>query len=202
MRALAVIAVALALAACDGQSRQDRAADLAKSDPAVTEALENPIMTDRGLAASDDSRRLRSVSGPARAIQPLRSPENRAIWEALAPLLPKHPCEEGLAAGPQFARSLPAEFAPPPGARLIEAGGKIDGQCRVRIAAYRVDAPPAALAEAYRARLGGAGYAVRPQLRDGAQVLSGERASDSSSYYLVAAPDGQGSTLSLLVSNR
>lgn len=193
----------LSASACDrGKSDAELAAldrNLADAaDPAITAALEDPIMTDPDLTVSDDSRRIRSVNGPAQAIHPPRNANNEGALSALDGLGRGNACDRNFAYGNHWAERLPAEFPAYPGARLVEAAGNDSGKCRVRVIAYRVAAAPPAILDWYRERAVRGGYSAEQQRRGSDTVLGGERAADEASYYLVVSPGARASQVALL----
>lgn len=201
-RLLALLTLVL-VAGCDrGASEAELAKrnreSLATADPAVTAALEDPIMTDRDLEVADNSRRVRLVRGPAEALYPPRTRSNAAIWSAIDRLNPRAHCEAGFKAGVVWATRLPTAFAPFPGARLIEAAGHDAPACRSRMVAVRAAAAPEAVLEWYRARAVAAGYTAEVQHRGADQVLGGTRARDGASFYLVVSPHAAGSEAALI----
>ena len=200
----ALMALSLSTAACDrGKTDAELAAldrNLADAaDPAITAALEDPIMTDPDLSVSDDSRRIRTVNGPAQAIYPPRSANNEGALSALDGLgRGGNACDRNFAYGNEWAERLPAEFPLYPGARLIEAAGNDRGNCRVRVIAFRTAATPQAILDWYRERAVRGGYSAEQQRRGSDTVLGGERAADDASYYLVVSPGPRTSEVALL----
>lgn len=189
-RVLVLLALFL-LAGCNGDTSEaeleaiDRnRADAA--DPAVTAALDDPIMTDRDLSVGDNSRRVRNVPGPAEAIYP---PRDKANARALAGLEGLNPpgCDRGFAYGRDWARRLPATFPMSPGATLIEAAGNDKPGCRARVAVFRSPASPRAIVDWYAARASAAGYTATPQTRGSDLVLAGQQAGGAS-YYIIVSP--------------
>lgn len=197
-------ALLLMLAGCD---RAPSATELARlraeaartADPAVTAALEDPIMSDRDLVVADDSRRVRSVRGPAEANYPSRTGDNAGFFKALRGLEPGPGCETGFRADAAFAGQLPPAFAMPRGATVVEAAGNDRPGCRARMAAFRLATPPAAVAASYAARASAAGYDNKPGVRGADHVVGGVRARDEARYFLLASPRAGGSEVSLLV---
>jgi len=202
-RATASLLLLLLAAACD---RGPSATELARldreranaTDPAITAALEDPIMTDRDLTVADNSRRVRYVPGPAVASAPARITANAAVYNAIAALEPRGPaCERGFRTGAEWAARLPAPFVLPPGASLIEASGNTTRGCAAVVAVYRVPVRADRLVASLRARALAAGYASTAQVRGADRVLRGRRARDGASYYLVATPRADGSEIAL-----
>lgn len=194
----------LALAACGGGKSPDELAKLdrelaAAADPAVTAALEDPIMTDRDLSVQDDSRRVRHIAGPAQAVYPPNSKANIKALSGLDALAPGPACETGFVTGDAWARKLPSAFALYPGAILTYAAGTDQGGCRVRVASFGAPAPPQAIVDFYRARATRAGYSATPQTRGSDRILTGTGARNAS-YYLIVSPRASGSEVALLTS--
>lgn len=199
----AALPLLLLAAACD---RGPSAVELARldreradaTDPAITAALEDPIMTDRDLTVADHSRRVRYVPGPADASRPARITANAAVYNALDALeTPGPACERGFRNAPAWAARLPAPFALPPGASLIEASGNTTRGCAAVVAVYRVPVRADRVVAALRARALTAGYASVVQVRGADRVLRGRRARDGASYYLVASPRADGTEVAL-----
>lgn len=170
----------------------------ATADPAVTAALADPIMTDRDLEVADDSRRVRTVRGPAEALYPPRTKANAAIWSAIDRLRAADRCEEGFSSGKAWASRMPAPFAAYPEATLIEAAGNEAPRCRARMIAVRTAAAPDAVVDWYSARAQAAGYTTERQRRGADHVLGGRRSRDGASYYLVVTPRSSGNEAALL----
>lgn len=123
-RAATSLLILLLAAACDGGPSATELARLDReradaTDPAITAALEDPIMTDRDLSVTDHSRRVRYVPGPAEASTPARITANAAVYNALKALeTPPPACHRGFQKGSDWAARMPAQFAPPAGATL------------------------------------------------------------------------------------
>lgn len=191
----------LTLAACGGEASDAELAAIDRNrseaaDPAVTAALDDPIMTDRDLSVGDNSRRVRDVPGPAAAIYPPRDGANaRALAGLEAFSTPG--CDRGFAYGAAWANKLPAAFPLSPGARLIEAAGNDKPGCRARVAVFRSPAVPQAVVDWYATRAAAAGYSARPQRRGSDQVLAGSRGAGR--YYIVASPRDAGTEVAMIV---
>lgn len=201
-RALPILMLLLVAACGRGASADELAARqrelAAAADPAVTAALEDPVMTDRDLHVADNSRRVRLVSGPAQALYPPATRINARVTSALEGLRSRDECETGFAAGFEWAARLPAAFRIFPGASLVEAAGNDKGACRSRMVAFRPAAAPQAVIDWYRARALAGGYTAQFQRRGGDLVLGGVRVADNATYYLVVSPRAGGSEGSLL----
>lgn len=201
-RALPLLTILLAGACSRGPSDAELAAQgsrlAATADPAVTLALEDPLMTDRDLQVADHSRRVRLVTGPAQALYPPETPINARLTAALRPLKPGNGCESGFVKGLEWAARLPAAFGIYPGAALVEAAGNDVGTCRSRFVAFRPAAAPQAVVDWHRARALAGGYTAEFQQRGSDRVLGGTRARDGASYYFIVSPRAGGSEAALL----
>lgn len=193
----------LLLAGCEGGKSDAELAKLdhvlaAGADPAVTAALEDPIMTDRDLSVADDSRRVRLVTGPVQALYPPRTKINAPLSSALDGLKRAPACELGFAQGASWATRLPPAFRVYPGARLIEAAGNDRPGCRSRVVAFHAAVPPQAVLDWYRARALAGGYTADVQRRGADRILGGTRARDGARYYLIVSPRATASEASLI----
>jgi hypothetical protein len=188
--ALALLAAA-SLAGCQrGEAAgTPRAQPLVASDvdPAVTSAINDPILTDRTLSSQSNRNAIRSVAGPAEAFYPPNADK-----------LPAPACAGAtLVEGAAWAGRLPPEFALYPGARIVEAAGTDAASCRLRAVELVSADPWDRVLGWYQARAAGASYAVARRVRDGDQILSGRRGDQA--FYLIASPRGGGSEVSLIV---
>jgi len=104
---------------------------------------------------------------------------------------------DGVDRGPAWADKLPESFPIYPGARLIEAAGRDTGACRVRVVTFASGDDWRHVVAWYRGRAAGAGYSTGEQMRGGDHILGGARG--ESAYYLIATPNGGGTTGSLIV---
>lgn len=191
------------LAACDRTpSPQELAAArrevVAASDPAVTAALADPIMSDPDLSIADDSRRVRHVAGPAAVTYPPRSKANARIHAALDGFATPALCEP--APGPAWRGKIPAAFAVYPGATGVSAEGLDQGRCHIRVAGFDAAATPWTILSHYRGRATKAGYASDLRRRGADHVLTGTRTRDRASFYMIVSPGAKTSAVALLTS--
>ena len=188
------------LAACSGgKSASELAAEsrklAASADPAVTAALEDPIMTDPDLSVQDHSRRVRLVTGPAQATYPPRSRNNARVFAALDAIAPRRGgCDQGFVYEKDWATRLPPAFPPYPGARVVEAAGNDGIGCRMRMAAFATPASPETILAWYAARAARAGYGAERRPRGTDHILAGLRAGDGARVYLVVSGGAGGSS--------
>jgi hypothetical protein len=169
------------LAALDNQLVANNA------DPAVTSAINDPILTDRNLSTQSNRNAVRSAAGPPQALYPPDS------GNAPAP-----PCAAAaLDTNPVWAKRLPPEFPLYPGARVTEAAGTDAAPCHLRAVILATADPWDRVIGWYQAQAAHAGYSTGRQARDGDQILAGTRGDQA--FYLIASPKDGGSEISLIV---
>ncbi|HEY1606296.1 MAG TPA: hypothetical protein VGF77_11950 [Allosphingosinicella sp.] len=190
----ASLGAALALAGCGKGG--DQANNLAaldnqlvanNNDPAVTSALNDPILTDRDLANQSNRNAVRSTGGPPQALYPADAGQPPAPPCAAVPL----------DSNPAWAQRLPPEFPLYPGAKLTEAAGTDAAPCRLRAVILATADPWDRVLGFYQAQAVRAGYDVGRQARDGDRILAGTHGDQA--FYLIASPKGQGTEISLIV---
>lgn len=200
-RRFALLLFSLALSGCGADSAEEAGERLrarsTAADPAVTSAIDDPIMTDEGLANQDMSRLIRATPGPVEVTYPApdavpsqgqyRQEEARTA-EACTDLEPAS----------KWPGRLSPAFPPYPGARLIEAAANEKPGCRIQYVAFAANAAPSAVAAHYRSRAKLAGFSTEERSRIGDVILSGTHPS-LGSYYLIATPKGSGSEAALRV---
>jgi hypothetical protein len=185
------LAAALALAGChrdDGDKLAvlDNRLGANDADPAVTNAVNDPILTDRDLANQSNRNAIRAAAGPPSASYPPGSEKSGGTGCAGA----------RLDSNPEWARRLEPPFAVYPGARLSEAAGEA-APCRLRFVGFTTGDPWQRVLAWYQGRAVEAGYSADRQTRDTDQILAGLRG--DAAYYLVATPRDGGTEVSLLV---
>ena len=138
-----------------------------QSDPALTSALEDPILTDPGAQpAVRTATRCVPPTARSQAQYPpgRRRPRGRPSAAAGHREMQAIARGEGTGCGARFdhdrgwARRLPAAFPVFPGARVTEAAGNDAGDCRMRVVTFTSEAPPQRVLDWYRERAAGAGY--------------------------------------------
>ncbi len=190
----ALLCVALSLTGC--KRGPDTANNLAaldnqlvanNADPAVTSALNDPILTDRNLSTQSNRNAVRSAGGPAQALYP---PD--------AGKTPAPPCAmAALDTNPDWANRLPAELPAYPGATVTEAAGTDAAPCRLRAVILATADNWGRVIGWYQMRARQAGYSTGRQARDGDQILAGTRGDQA--FYIIATPKDGGSEISLIV---
>lgn len=191
-------ASALALSACAGEegSAEARTA-MADLDPALTSALEDPILTDPALSQQANANAVRPPGGPLQAqYPPGTDPDDLA--DAPAP----DECGAAMVPGPQWAGRLPAGIAPYPGARLAEAAGTDAEGCRLRMLVLHSPDAAGKIVEWYGREASRAGFSADAEHRGPNQLLSGTHPRTGDGYYLIAASGPEASEIHLLVRER
>ena len=198
----ALFGAALLLAGCQRQPTEDQIATLDnqitgnQSDPALTSALQDPILTDPALTQQSNKNAVRPPAGPVQAQYPPE--QGHAEMKALA-----RGEGEGCAAqfehSPSWARRLPAAFPVFPGARVTDAAGNDADGCRMRVVSFASEAPPQRVLLWYRERAASAGFSYEHQRADRDHVLAGAKEDDA--YYLIVTPRPGGSDVSLILNN-
>lgn len=190
----ALLCGALALAGCTrGADPANNLAALDKqlvannADPAVTTAINDPILTDRSLSTQSNRNAVRSAGGPPQALYP---PD--------AGNIPAPPCAAAaLETNPAWAKRLPADVPLYPGARVTEAAGTDAAPCRLRAVILATADPWDRVIGWYQVQTTRAGYSTGRRARDGDQILAGTRGDQA--FYLIASPRQGGSEISLII---
>ena len=109
-------------------------------------------------------------------------------------------CSKRFALGLSWATRLPPGLELYPGAKVIEAAGSDDGDCRMRIVSYVSDASVKELVAWYEAAAK-VGYETE-HVRDGGEdVVAGTRQPQGDAFQATIAPDAAGSTVNLIVNH-
>jgi hypothetical protein len=208
---LTAFSAVFALAACGqgGIANETAASDV---DPALTAALQDPILTDQNLVSQANRNNVRPPELPTRAEYPRlqkASAEAPGAAPAAAPgLAPAASCGAARGGAPvqfsygmEWAQRLPAAFPPYPGGRVTEAAGHDAGACRVRVVTFRTADGHQRILDWYRERVVAAGYSAEHQTRGRDHVLGGVNQGTSGAYYLIVTPVQGGSEVALIVNN-
>jgi hypothetical protein len=177
----------LMLAGC-GTGPKD--APVNETDPAITDALNDPIMADPRLELQHGGGSVRVPVGvdAGEHAQTLGQIATARVREkSFAGCNPKIDYAFGWMA------RLPADLTLPTGATVSEAAGSEAGACHLRIVRYAIAKPAADLDAYYRKR----GFAVSGS--DGA--ISGIRAKDGAAFWVSFAPAKAGTSVDF-VTNR
>ncbi|MFM9977306.1 MAG: hypothetical protein ACKVOP_04585 [Sphingomonadaceae bacterium] len=181
----------LSLAACGSDPR----AAPNETDPAILEALADPIMADPQLAAQDGGSV--SVTVPVGAMP--KAADNAMTLRQIATQLRRTQafaaCNPDIDHAYAWMGRLPRELAPPAAAMVIEAGGSDTPGCKLRIVRYGIAQAPAEVAQSIRAQAAKAGFVLSG---DDAS-LRGTRSRDAAAFWTTIAPVESGAAVDLAV---
>jgi hypothetical protein len=217
-RALFLVPLALALAACGSGDKADideldaRLGNKADADPALTAALEDQIMVDPSLSQQANEDAIRPAERPVQTPVPagMGGPQRDNPGQTLGALAQKQAeisrdrfngCRLDVDYSAGWAARLPADLPLYPNGRVVEAAGSDEGACRLRAVTYMASANPATVAKFYAILGQRGGYRTGTTVENGQTVVSGWRASDGAAYYAIIAADGEGSATDF-VANR
>jgi len=214
---LSAFSAVFALAAC-GQGSVANEIALNDADPALTAALEDPILTDQNLVSQANRNNVRPPELPTRAEYPRVQMASAAAPHPGGPAAPR--AASGTAPAPaascgaartgappefsygmEWAQRLPAAFPPYPGGRVTEAAGHDAGDCRVRVVTFRTADGYQRIVDWYRERAVSSGYSAEHQARGRDHVLGGVNQGTRGAYYLIVTPIQGGSEVALIVNN-
>ncbi|HEX8643081.1 MAG TPA: hypothetical protein VF702_04120 [Allosphingosinicella sp.] len=216
---LTAFSAVFALAACGQGSVANDVAAANEADPALTAALEDPILSDPDLAQQSNRHNVRPPELPTRAEYPgLRTASAEAPHPpgagarphgGSAPSAPAAGnCGAGRSGAPasfrygmEWAQRLPTAFPPYPGGRVTEAAGQDSGACRVRVVTFRTSDGYQRVIDWYHQRAVAAGYSAEHQARGRDHVLGGVHQGTNGAYYLIVTPIDGGSEVALIVNN-
>jgi hypothetical protein len=219
---LTAFSAVFALAACGQGSEANNSFAVNDADPALTAALEDPILTDPGLSQQANRHNVRPPELPTRAEYPAAgSPPAVRLASGAAPQPPgQGPAPRtgaplaggGCAARPgqpaptfsygmEWSRRLPAAFPPYPGGRVTEAAGQDSGPCRVRVVTFRTRDPYQRVIDWYERHAVEAGFSAEQQARGRDHVLGGVHPASNGAYFLIVTPVEDGSEVALIVNN-
>lgn len=197
------------------------------TDPALASALEDQIMVDPRLAGPASGRNAATAGvpvvppGPKPSAAELgalkRAPAPRATPAEVQPATlgalaaekrtekrggsSGKGCVSGLAYSTTWAAKMPAELPVFPRARVSEAAGRDDGDCRARAVSFATAADIGQVVDYYYTRATAAGFTAEHVLEGKEHVLGGTRESDGAAYYILARALPRGGTEVDLVAN-
>ena len=183
------LAASLALAAACSSAGGNELAKLDEEpiDPALTSALEDPILVDRDLVQQAHPNSMRPPEMPIQA----QYPAGLALATAGLPCGSIEP-------GERWAGRMPAAFLAYPGGRITGSSGSDSGDCRVRIVTFRTDDSFERVLLHYRTAAARAGFSTRHQQRGSDHLLAGVREAGGG-FALVVTPLDLGSDVALIV---
>ena len=187
----ALMPVVLVLSSCGATP----VATVNETDPALTDALSDPVMADPQLSLQRDGG---AVGVPVGAM-PDRAGEALPTLGQIAALRVRDEAFAGCNAAVSYSYAwmarLPAELALPAVAMVAEAAGNDGKACALRIVRYGTPQSPADVAAHYRQQARAGGYALAGE--DGA--LHGRRARDGAAFWVTIALVGGGAQVDLIV---
>lgn len=110
-------------------------------------------------------------------------------------------CRQNVVYGMQWADLMPRAFTVYPGAEVIEAAGKNEAHCRLRVVSFAASAPMERLINWYYTRAVRTGYSAEHQIRNGNHVLGGYRERDEGAFFIIFANHPNGGTAVDIVAN-
>ena len=187
----------------------------ATADPAVRQALRDPIMTDPGLQQQSnanavrpparpdsgavppdivradpvDPASLRHAPPPADGCPQCRAKAGAYTLGALAAAQPVTRACATVSYSAGWANRLPADLPLYPDARVTEAAGS-GGACALRAVSFASGAKAAKLIDWYFTRTSAAGYRPEHRAENGVEVLGGTRGAAAFVVYVTPRPGG------------
>lgn len=200
-RRIALLAALLALAAC-GSDRADTAAVeefLLDNglDPALTAAIEDPILVDPNLVGQAHPNTVRPPEAPVQAQYPAGWINADGIPATASPA--RALCGAELERGTEWARRLPAEWRSYPRGRLTDAAGTDAGGCRLRFVAFHTPDEAGRVIGHYRAAAARAGFEAEQRRRGEDHMLAARNLRADTVVVLVVTPLERGSEVALLL---
>ncbi len=217
---IATVSAALLLAGC-GDKASDKA-ELDKidaklggktgADPALSGALEEPIMVDPNLASQSNEDSIRPPAEPFQAPVPLdpNAPDGANSEQTLGSLAEQQArlskdkfngCVLDVQYSMDFANRLPTDLPLYPRARVVEAAGSDASNCRLRAVTYSTTAAPKAIIDYYLTIARRAGFTASHSGEGKEDLVNGTRDRDGAAFYAIIQPAGAGSSVDL-VSNK
>ncbi|MEK6638076.1 MAG: hypothetical protein AABY88_08340 [Pseudomonadota bacterium] len=217
---IATLSAALLLAGC-GDKTSDKA-ELDKidaklggktgADPALSGALEEPIMVDPKLASQSNEDSIRPPAEPFQAPIPLdpNAPDATGAGQTLGSLAEQQArlskdkfngCVLNVQYSMDFANRLPTDLPLYPRARVIEAAGSDAANCHLRAITYSSVATPKAMIDFYLTTARRAGYTASHSSQGNEEMVNGTRDHDGAAFYAIIQPAGAGSSVDLVANN-
>ncbi len=216
-RLAALTAMALALAACggkdDAEEIDNRIAAKSDADPALTASLEDQIMVDTSLSGQANADAVRPGKEPKQSPVPADEPVrdlSAAPATTLGSLAAKqgemsrdsfNGCGLSVSYSAGFAAKIPADLPAYGGSKVVEAAGSDENGCALRAVTYAAPASADALVKHYADAAAKAGYSVAVKDEGKGKIVSGKRAADGGSFYVIVEGQGAASTADLVVNN-
>lgn len=186
-----VVAAFLLLAGCGSGARETA---VNETDPAITDAINDPILADPRLALQE---RGGAIGVPTGVPEFVAAQTLGQIATARVANASFAGCNAKIDYAFAWSARLPADLPLPSVAKVTEAAGSDAKGCALRLVRFFVDQPGASVADYYRDRAKRAGYTMSEA--DGA--LSGVRARDGAAFHVMPS-DAKDGTFVDLVTNR
>ncbi|HVI99120.1 MAG TPA: hypothetical protein VM657_08650 [Sphingomonas sp.] len=230
IRIVCAAVAALALAACDDAAPRDSAEQttLPALDPALAEALADPILTDPDLGQQANGDALRPPDRPPSGglppvdIAPIAPPvmpahhapapkgacaqcaiARRSLTLGAFAAAQPDPAIRGCAAGIRYsarwAARMPAAIPLLADARVLVAAGNDEGECALRAVRFVTGAPVQGAIDFYDDRARAKGFSAEHRAEREMHALHGARNRDGAAYVVVAQPRAQGGSVIDLV---
>lgn len=202
MRNASYLSILIALSGCT--KPETTPSPTADTDPAVTAALNDPLMTDPLLEGRANRDTLKPADEPFRAMIPLGSPDPLrgdkpptivARMAAHLGELAFEKCERAVRYSYGWAARLPEALTLPAAARVAEAAGSDTDGCALRLVAFDANVPADKLAETYRTTTG---FTTERQ-SDGAATRVSGRANGGAAFVATIYSARDGSSVDLIV---
>ena len=181
------IALLLMLGACSSAAPE---AIINETDPAITDALSDPIMADPRLALQQGGG---SVSVPTGIDGGTHTQTLGQIASARLADPAFNGCNPKVDYAFRWSARLPAELGLPGGATVSEAAGSDAKGCNLRIVRYRMARPASEVDAFYRKK----GFAISGS----GSAVSGVRAADGTAYWVSITETSSGASVDF-VTNR
>ncbi|RIA37827.1 hypothetical protein DFR49_3715 [Hephaestia caeni] len=223
---------ALALAACGSEApRSQRDSTSAPTlDPALADALADPILVDPDLGQQANGDALRPPDRPPSGglppvdIAPIAPPAAPSVHApepggdcaectiarqartlgalAAAGRDPRtRVCAATLRYSARWAARMPAALPLPRDARVLVAAGTDEGQCALRAARFVTAMPVKGAIDFYYAHASASGFSAEHRADDDMNTLHGTRDRDAAAYAVIVRPRAQGGSVIDLVVN-
>jgi hypothetical protein len=193
MRGLIVLSMLL-LAGCGAAPEERRV----ETDPAVADALADPVMADPQLVLQHGGGSPTGVPLGGIPDMPDDMPtpgELARTWVKDAAFIG---CDAKIAYAYAWMARLPAGLSLPVAAQVTEAGGSESPNCAFRVVRYGIVQLPPDVAAAWRSAGTGAGYT----LSGDDKALRGFRKRDAAAFVLTVQPSKTGSSVDLVTKSR
>jgi hypothetical protein len=217
-RLILIAPMVLALVACGGEEKADPRTD---RDPAVSAALDDPLMADPDLASQNRGNSALSGGGPATAEIPPDKRGNEEIDRAKLAALDPAPlagstkpdsrlakavtlegvaealklgapgCPAKLAYGFGWAAQMPAALPVYPRGHTRVAAGTDEGGCRLRLVRFVTPVAAGDVVDFYHASATKYGLGPQRSKEGSEEVLSGRKGNARFEIYVRTLPDGQ-----------